>query len=184
MSMRDDASDTAPTAASTGWGLPTPSHTVVSDNADYLGQDKRPDYGVSTFAETVPLPGNTYVIRARDSGRAITIVNRELQLMEWDCAGDKSSHWECEERGGWLAFKNPVGGKYIGHNGNGVFHAQAEWHLLWESFCTMKHPEGGFLLLNRGWWWWSPLQKMDVDESGRKLVHNSNRGTVWEFLKL
>ncbi len=111
MSIRDDASDTALTAASTGWGLPTPSHSVVSDDADDLKQGRKPDYCVSS-AETVPLPGNTYIIRARDSGRAITIVNNELLLMEWDSVADKSSHWECEERGGWLSFKNPVGCKY------------------------------------------------------------------------
>lgn len=108
----DNTSDTAPTAASTGWDHPTPSHTVVSDDASGLEQDKIPDYSVSSSAEVVPLPGNTYVIRARDSGLAIAIVNRELKLMDWDCAGDKSFHWECEESGGWFAFKNTVGGKY------------------------------------------------------------------------
>lgn len=126
MAIRDDnASDTAlsaQTVASTGWEFPTPSHTVVSDNDeddDDANNDrkqdyKNPDYGMysSTATEIVPQHGNTYVIRARDSGRAITLVNKKLQLREWDCAGDKSSHWECEESGGWFAFKNPVGGKY------------------------------------------------------------------------
>ncbi|KAK7756076.1 hypothetical protein SLS62_002019 [Diatrype stigma] len=180
----DDASDTAPTAASTGWGLPTPSHTVVSDDANGLEKEKVPDYGVPSSSEAVPLPGNTYVIRARDSGLAIAIERRELKLMDWDCADDKSFHWECEERGGWLAFKNTVGCKYIGHNGGGLIYAQADWHLLWESFCPRKHPEGGFLLMNRGWWWWNPLQYMDVDASGRRLIQNSSKGTVWEFLKV
>lgn len=113
----DNASDTAPTAASTGWGLQTPSQTVVSDDADGAEQDRFANYQAKipkyySVAEVVPEPGDTYVIRARDSGLAIAIVNRELRLMDWDCAGDKSFHWRCEESGGYFAFKNPVGCKY------------------------------------------------------------------------
>lgn len=110
--MYDDESDAATTTASTGWDLPTPSHTVVSDTTDSLEQDKIPDAMLAGPVETVPEPWNTYVIRARDSGRAITLVNGELKLLDWDCAGDKSSHWQCEERGGWFSFKNPVSNTY------------------------------------------------------------------------
>lgn len=72
----------------------------------------------------------------------------------------------------------------VGHNGGGVIHAQAGWHLLWEDFTPRKHPDGGFLLLNRGWWWWNPLQDVAIDESSYNLIHASGRGTIWEFLKL
>ena len=113
MSIHDDASDLASTSASTGWDLPTPDLTVVSEDVgDAEEQSKKPAYAGSASAETVPVPGNTYVIRARDSGRAITVRNNELKLLEWDSASDKSSHWYCEERGGWLSFKNAVSGRY------------------------------------------------------------------------
>ena len=112
MNTPDDTSDAATSIASTGWDQPTPSHTVVSDDTVSLEPDKIPDPAVASPTETVPLPGNTYIIRARDSGRAITLAHGQLKLADWDCAGDKSFHWQCEERSGWFAFKNPVGNKY------------------------------------------------------------------------
>ena len=77
MSVCDDASDLASTSASTGWDLPTPALTIVSDDTTNAEQqNEKPKYVVpAASVETVPLPGNTYVIRARDSGRAITVYN-------------------------------------------------------------------------------------------------------------
>lgn len=72
----------------------------------------------------------------------------------------------------------------MGHNGGGVLHAKAGWHLLWENFSTKKHPDGGFVLLNSGWLWWDGLKEIAVDESGYNLVHWDTGGTVWEFLKV
>ena len=114
MSVCDDASDLASTSASTGWDLPTPALTIVSDDTTNAEQqNEKPKYVVPAApVETVPLTGNTYVIRARDSGRAITVCNNELKLLDWESAGDKSSHWICEERHGWFSFKNAVSGKY------------------------------------------------------------------------
>ena len=67
---------------------------------------------VACSAETVPLPGNTYVIRARDTGHVISLAHGDLKIMDLDYVGDRASHWKCELKGGWFAFKNVVTNNY------------------------------------------------------------------------
>lgn len=109
------ASSTAGT--STTRGDATPTHTAVSDEPVNFKKDTYSEPGAPpmttattapTTAEVVPWPGSTFVIRERSTGRAITLVDNELQMQDWDCAGDRSSHWVCEERQGWLGFRSPV----------------------------------------------------------------------------
>lgn len=101
----DDATSVA-TTLDTG-GIITPTHTEFS----LLGAtvDTLSPPPLRSRFETAPWPGSTYVIREQATGRAITVVNRagELRLMDWESGHDKRSHWSCEERGGWLGFRNP-----------------------------------------------------------------------------
>ena len=60
--------------------------------------------------EVVPWPGNTFVIRKRNTGRAISILNGKLMLRNWDANSDRASHWKCESSEGWLVFRNPISG--------------------------------------------------------------------------
>ncbi|RYO84891.1 hypothetical protein DL764_009257 [Monosporascus ibericus] len=93
-------------------GDATPTHTALSDD-ESGGLD--PGFSKSFTAaapETVPWPGNTFVIRERASGRAIMLVHGELRLSSWDCAGDRGAHWICEDKNGWLGFRNPVSNTY------------------------------------------------------------------------
>ena len=103
----DGEDDDATSVATSGAGALTPTHTEFS----LLGAtrlDDAPPPLRSRF-ETAPWPGSTYVIREQATGRAITVVNRggELRLEDWESGHDKRSHWSCEERGGWLGFRNP-----------------------------------------------------------------------------
>ncbi|RYP53432.1 hypothetical protein DL768_001577 [Monosporascus sp. mg162] len=131
--------------------------------------------------ETVPWPGNTFVIRERATGRAITLVDGKLCLKNWYCAGDRGAHWVCEGKEGWLGFRNPVSGTYIGHSDRGNFCANATKHEPWEYFCAIRHPEGGYLLLKRHG---AALWKMDVTADGCRFYETEDEGTVWEFVKI
>ncbi|RYP40508.1 hypothetical protein DL767_001637 [Monosporascus sp. MG133] len=162
-------------------GIATPTHTALSDD-EYMGLDPRfSKASTSATPETVPWPGNKFVIRERASGRAIALVDGELRLSWWDCAGDRGAHWICEDKNGWLGFRNPVSNTYMGKDNRGNFYAKANQHRAWEYFCAMRHPEGGYILLMRHW---DELLKMAVGEDGCKLVTTKGEGTVWEFLKL
>ncbi|RYP72108.1 hypothetical protein DL771_004439 [Monosporascus sp. 5C6A] len=146
--------------------------------------DEAPRFSTSSTAaaaETVPWPGNTFVIRERATGRAITLVDGKLRLKDWDYAGDRGTHWVCERKDGWLGFRNPVSGTYIGHDDRGNFCANAKHHKQWEYFCAMRHPKGGYLLLTRSG---DALWKVDVAKDGSKFYETAGEGTVWEFLKL
>ncbi|RYP80135.1 hypothetical protein DL769_002621 [Monosporascus sp. CRB-8-3] len=143
--------------------------------------DKRFSTSSTAAAETVPWPGNTFVIRERATGRAITLVDGKLRLRDWDCAGDRGAHWVCEQKDGWLGFRNPVSGTYIGHDDRGGFRATASHHKTWEYFCATWHPEGGYLLLKRHG---DALWKMGVSTDGSKFYETAGEGTAWEFFKL
>ncbi|RYP33100.1 hypothetical protein DL767_004885 [Monosporascus sp. MG133] len=130
---------------------------------------------------TVPWPGNTFAIRERATGRAITLIDGKLRLKDWDYAGDRGAHWVCEGNDGWLGFRNPVSGTYIGHDDRGGFWAKATAHKQWEYFCATRHPAGGYLLLKRRG---DALWKMDVATDGSKFYETAGEGTVWEFFKL
>ncbi|RYP91508.1 hypothetical protein DL770_002354 [Monosporascus sp. CRB-9-2] len=131
--------------------------------------------------DTVPWPGNTFVIRERATGRAITLVNGKLRLWDWDYAGDRGAHWICEGKEGWLGFRNPVSGTYIGHDDRGNICANATHHKQWEYFCATRHPEGGYLLLKRHG---DALWKMNVTQCGSRFYETADEGAAWEFLKL
>ena len=122
----DDTTSLAPSGTDTETGIMTPTHTEFSGDgpaasASVAGEmmtitPRRQQFGFvkSGLFETPPWPGSTYVIRERATGRAITVVGRdgELRLLDWDCGHDKRSHWACEERGGWLGFRNPESKTY------------------------------------------------------------------------
>ncbi|RYO82781.1 hypothetical protein DL766_009636 [Monosporascus sp. MC13-8B] len=154
-----------------------------SDQAPRFSTSSTAAAAAASSAETVPWPGNTFVIRERATGRAIALVDGKLRLKDWDWdyAGDRGTHWVCELKDGWLGFRNPVSGTYIGHDDRGNFRATVSHHQAWEYFCATRHPEGGYLLLKRHG---DTLRKMAVDMGGDKFYETTDQGTIWEFLKL
>ncbi|KAI1778458.1 hypothetical protein F4818DRAFT_301706 [Hypoxylon cercidicola] len=127
--------------------------------------------------ETPPYPGNTYAIRDRNSGRLITLVNGMLRLE--NCVGEQGGwHWKCEEKQGWLGFRSPVAGWYMGHDCKGNFVACVSHHKPHEYFCARRHPQGGYFLLMKEAGNGVELKKMAIGEDPGKLVMSSEQGVL------
>ncbi|OTA98209.1 hypothetical protein M426DRAFT_70257 [Hypoxylon sp. CI-4A] len=163
------------TTSSTVAGDKTPTHSSVTD--DLLGDRHSPTASTSR-RETVPWPGHTFIIRDPDSGRQITLECGEL-LLRSDRGNQGGYHWDCVEKDGWLGFRDPVHGMYMGHNNRGSFIAQVKHHKGYEFFCARRHPDGGYLLLTQHW---NELWKMTIGKDGRSLVETTGKGTAWEFV--
>ncbi|KAI1385863.1 uncharacterized protein F4822DRAFT_356346 [Hypoxylon trugodes] len=149
------------------------------DNYSYTSECKT---ATMLMRETVPWPGQTYIIREPSTRMQITLIDGELRLE--DHKGDQGGyHWKCIETNGWLGFYNPSDMLHIGHDNRGNFIARAQQHDSWEYFGTRAHPDGGYLLLMRHG---NTLWKMTIGEDGRKLVETNEKekGTAWEFVKV
>ncbi|KAF5631643.1 dynamin family [Fusarium tjaetaba] len=165
MSKEMDLIDTM-SMASTVDGQGTPTHTTTTEHC-------------RDYTESVPYPGATFIIRHRDSGKVITIVNGDLRLCEgFNPRG--GFHWECIERDRWLGFRNCVSGTIIGHNDRKKFIARVDHHQSHEYFTLQPSPQGGYeLLMRHGQELWS----MAVGDDGSELVEVKGEGALWDFLK-
>ncbi|KAF5251345.1 hypothetical protein FANTH_3537 [Fusarium anthophilum] len=144
----------------------TPTHTTTTEHC-------------RDYTESVPYPGAIFIIRHRDSGKVITIVNGDLRLCEgFNPRG--GFHWECIERDRWLGFRNYVSGTIIGHNERKKFIARVDKHQAHEYFTLRPSPQGGYeLLMRHGQELWS----MAVGDDGSELVEVRGEGALWDFLK-
>lgn len=152
--------------ASTVDGQGTPTHTTTTEHC-------------RDYTESVPYPGAIFIIRRRDSGKVITIVNGDLRLCEgFNPRG--GFHWECIERDRWLGFRNCVSGTIIGHNDRKKFIARVNHHQSHEYFTLRPSPQGGYeLLMRHGQELWS----MAVGDDESELVEVKGEGALWDFLK-
>ncbi|KAI1139102.1 hypothetical protein F5Y05DRAFT_380855 [Hypoxylon sp. FL0543] len=176
-------------STSTSAGNPTPPGSDIdSDIGSDIGSDtdtvmddhETDHHKAAHRAQTVPWPGNTYIIRDPKSRQQITLVDGELRLDVH--LGDQGGyHWQCVEKDGWLGFRSPSDSLHIGHDGNGNFIAQKTHHKDWEYFNTRAHPAGGHLLLMRHW---SGQWQMAIGPDGQKLIETKEQGTAWEFEKV
>ncbi|KAI0838433.1 hypothetical protein F5Y06DRAFT_268068 [Hypoxylon sp. FL0890] len=156
----------------------TPTPTNSDTMADSFETDRKP--ADAPQKETVPWPGNTYIIRDPKSGRQITLVDGELRL-EYHLGNQGGYHWQCIEKDGWLGFRSPSDNLHIGHDNCGNFIAQKTHHRDWEYFNTRAHPDGGHLLLTRRW---NVQRKMTIGPDGQKLMETDGHGTAWQFEKV
>ncbi|KAF4992770.1 hypothetical protein FGRMN_6923 [Fusarium graminum] len=131
------------------------------------------------YTESVPYPGADFIIRHRDTGKVITIVNGELRLCE-GLNPKGGFHWECIARDKWLGFRNCVSGTLIGHNDKKKFIAKATAHQSYEQFALGPSPKGGYELFTRHA---HELWSMTVGEDGNELVETKGEGALWDFLK-
>lgn len=155
----------------------TPTHTVNTEDWEKSTYDA--DFGV---IDAAPYAGETFVIRHRDSGRAVTVNDDgDVRLAFLDNIGTSSScYWKCDEKDGQFGFKHE--GRYLGHDGNGGYHAEVKHHRSDEYFCAKKHPEGGYYLMTLHGW---VFRKMAVGKDGQKMVEvTTNEGALWEFVKI
>lgn len=171
---QNDATSTTTTSPSTE--DPTPTETVVSD--DFEGDIYGADPGVG---EAVPWVGETFVIRDRESGKAIAVNDDgDVRLSFFIfVATHQSCHWKCVEKDGWFGFKHE--GRYLGHNGRGGFHAEVKHHRAYEYFSARKHPKGGYQLMTLHGW---VFRNMAIGKDGEELVETTNEGALWDFVKV
>ena len=121
------------------------------------------------------------VIRHRESGLAI-VVNEDgdVQLrFFYGVHTSQNCHWKCAEKNGWFGFKHE--GRYLGHDGNWGFHAEAKHHKPYEYFCIRKHPDGGYQLMTSHDW---IFRNVDIEEDGEKLFETTHSGALWDFVKV
>lgn len=170
MSKDLDFCDTMSTVSTTdGDGRNTPTPSTIAEG----GHD-------TMVTEAVPGPDEIFVIRNRENGMAIALVDGQLQLCEGVTAPG-GSHWRCVEKEGWLGFRNCVSGTYIGHDGEKKFIAKVSHHYPHEYFCVRPHPQkGGYELLMRHG---NELWRMNVGSDGKSLVETKHDGATWDFFK-
>src|ERR1700712_4541908 len=88
----------------------TPPETVTSEvinDKDYLDN-------VKSNSSSVPWSGHIYIIRSAITGQVLTLLEGNLVMAK--PGGRGSIHWACVEKNGWLGFRNPVSGKFLGHD--------------------------------------------------------------------
>ncbi|KAI8962374.1 hypothetical protein F5Y11DRAFT_347506 [Daldinia sp. FL1419] len=164
------------TSSSTVAGDVTPTLSVMTDEIfNYQTTPSLPQR-----RETVPWPGHTFVIREPVSGKLLTIVGGQLRL-EPHKGEQGGYHWICEQKNGWLGFRDPIHNIYMGHDSLGTFIAQVRHHKAHEYFSTIRHPDGGYILVTNYKDW---LQRMVIAEDGQRLVTSMDGGTPFEFVKV
>jgi hypothetical protein len=166
-----------PIAESTTSGRSTPTESItssISDTADI----------VQTISSAVPWPGSSFIIRAAGSASVLTL--RDGQVVLGSPGGRGDIYWECVERNGWLGFRAPASGLYLGHDMLGRLCCGAKKHQAWENFCARLRPEGGYVLLMSHWEKLWPLGVKEVDGGKvlEKVQSSVNDGAVWDFVKV
>jgi len=175
------------TDASAGYSTHTPPERTITKLDELLSVSSLPRTK-NRFQPSFPWPGFTFIIREVPSKRVISLQEGQVVLVESESDDCKSTHWECVENKGWLGFRNPVSGKWLGHWTDDEIICSQPDHLGWEFFCARRiSPEGGYVLLMRNgddelW----PVVIRPGHE-GAMLAKANKRvgdGLVWEFIKV
>lgn len=129
--------------------------------------------------DATPYPGDVFIIRDRLQGRAITLIDGALKLLD-DSSVTGNWYWACTERDIYLGFYNKASKCYIGHNGEGKVVATATKHQGWEDIVARRHPEGGYELLMtyKGK---NGKLILGIDEESQSLIATANEAVKWEF---
>jgi hypothetical protein len=147
----------------------------------------------ATIASSVPWPGDLYILRSTTTGEVLTLLEGNVIMSK--PGGHGSIHWVCVEKGGWLGFRNPVSGKFLGHNQEGFLKCHADVQKGWERFCVRNKPTGGYVLYMREFenLWGVGLRDQAVEvKKGEKakqpdqMLAKIEKGEpmIWEFIKV
>ncbi|KAF3937800.1 hypothetical protein ABW19_dt0205833 [Dactylella cylindrospora] len=130
----------------------------------------------------IPWPGKTYIIQDRKSGNVITLMEGSISLEAPTSKGVEvgGQQWECIMKEGWLGFKNPVSGRFLGHDSRGYLQADAVEQHSWEEFCVRQHPEGGYVLFLRHY---DGLEHIGLSWGRLAKVGDSSSELLWDFVK-
>jgi len=156
----------------------TPPETVVADLLD----EEDPLQATKPTSTSVPWPGSTFVIRSVSSWDVITLLDGQVVLAPLSSRG--SAQWECVETKGWLGFRNPISGHFLGHDSRGRLCCSAERQQGWENFCVRARPTGGYVLLMTHFerLWHVGIKEEKGVEKLAKIGDGGSDGIVWEFV--
>jgi hypothetical protein len=161
-------------------GAATPPSTIP----DFL--ESLDPLGTPTMSTVVPWPGSTYLLRDSVTGCVLTLSHGQVSLQPQNLGGSKE--WQCVETKGWLGFRNPVSGKFLGHDARGKLHCGADRHLPWENFCARVRPQGGVVLLMMHYerLWCVGEKQTNNQRVLMKLSDGADKeeAIVWEFVKV
>lgn len=151
----------------------TPSTTTIAER------------DVIKLESSVPQAGKVFILHDHKTGRVLTLLDGHVSLQPPGTPGS-AYRWMCEEREGWLGFKNIASGTYLGHNFWGDVCAAAHQHMGWENFCVRIQPNGGYVLLMTHWAQLWPLKQKD--EGGMQKLLKAEApvkdGNVWVFVEV
>lgn len=134
---------------------------------------------------SVSWPDFTYII-TDTSGVAIALRDGKVCLTRPGSRDSGSIHWECVQKDGWLGFRNPISGTYLGHDKAGKLICSATQQKGWEHFCVRAMPGGGYVLLMKHWGELRPVScilEQGVEALAR-VENNSTGGLVWRFTEV
>ncbi|KAI1425414.1 hypothetical protein F5Y12DRAFT_747418 [Xylaria sp. FL1777] len=170
-SNASDASDDSSTAY-------TPTHTTEHGPSSHSDS---PCAHVS-FSPRAPTPGQTYMIRHRESGKVIGLNHGRLGLEE-NSDPQNGCYWDCVQTLGWVGFRETVSNNFLGRDGNFAFRATEKLHLPWEWFVVAAQGNEGCHLQSPHW---LSLRWVGIGQDGRSLVDvtSSAEAALWEFVEV
>lgn len=151
---------------------------------DKLGKHKEPTgaSGLSGSAnkvdEVVPWPGETLIIREKDTQLILTLLGGHLKLCP-TAAARGGFEWDCTEQNGWLGFRNTISGQHISFDRDYGFTAVSYTLLSSNKFNARRHPEGGYILMAKDC---EILRQMSLSPE-KSLSWREKNETRWEFVR-
>ncbi|KAF1961490.1 hypothetical protein CC80DRAFT_402373 [Byssothecium circinans] len=169
--------------------LSSPSPHLSTSDDDTSSPSPRASTPIQTITSCIPWPGSCYIIRSSGSASVITLKDGQISLSP--PGGRGSIYWDCVERNGWLGFRAPASGLFLGHDMGGRLCCGAKKHQSWENFCARARPEGGFVLMMAHWEKLWPVGVKDgvAGDGGEgsalvKINGGVEEGIVWDFVRV
>jgi len=124
-----------------------PETLTASTPATSVYDSQQDDHDtMSTLESTIssfPEPDSTFIIKSTSSGLAIAVSEGKVVQAP---PGGKECHWVCIQTDGWLGFRNPVSGKFLGRNDDWHMACVATAHERHEWFHVRSRQEGHVLM--------------------------------------
>jgi hypothetical protein len=161
------------------WDICTPSATSESTTKNALSGE--------TSHSSIPWPGRTFIIRSHTNGLVITLLDGEVVMDKPGGLG--TFRWRCVEEKGWMGFKDPASGQYLGYHEHGLLFCRVYHHRNNEYICPRMRPEGGFVLLVRQGEQLRPLgvfanESKNGIKQKIKIMDWSSEEIVWDFVEV
>ncbi|KAK8095235.1 uncharacterized protein PG998_014459 [Apiospora kogelbergensis] len=122
------------------WSITTDDPILTPEPSEVGGPCHESDWR-KVWDETNPWPENAYMIIEKATGRALTLRNGELLLVELGSASQKVAQtvhntWLCCEQNNYWGFQNKATGRYLGHDGGSSMRVDAASIQNWEMFVA------------------------------------------------